>query len=855
MVGQSISHYRIVDELGRGGMGVVYRAQDTRLDRPVALKFFPRELLGDPDAVKRFEREARAASALDHPNICTVYEVDEAEDGRTFIAMACYDGATLRDRLKNGPLPLDEIVRVGAQIAAGLAEAHKKGIVHRDLKPANIIITADGVVKIVDFGLALLTGESRITQTGLTAGTPSYMAPEQVRGDAGDHRADLWAMGALLYEMATGTAPFTGEYVQAVMYKIIHEPPDHLDRIDEPLRQIVARCLEKDPGRRYDTAGELGRDLLLLHPADAARPPAEFTRRERQRAVRRGVPAMIGAVAALLLILVIGGLIRLPFATFSGWFSGGDDELGELHVAVLPLRVIGSTAEFEAYARGLAEVVTGNISRLDPYSETSFWVVPAGEIYRRDVTSADEARKLFGVRYVLDGAIQHVGPRIRLTLNLTDATRLRQIDTWTGDFSDELPMVVQDEAALQAARLLRMNIPSEIRDVLPSTGSTDLGANEFYLQARGYLQRFDNVDNVRTALQLFHRALEEDPDFILAVAGLAEAHWRMYHATKDVVFADSALIYGRQVESAPSVPDEVYVSLGLVYLGTDRTQPALNAFERAMASNPTDVAAMVGRARALAAAGRSAEAEAAYRQAIEQKPDYWASYHELALHYYRAGELEKAVEQFRKEIELTPDNAHAHSNLGGILYYLGKWDEADRYFRRAIELGPNWRAYSNLGTLTFHRGNFAEAASLFRKAIDLGSGSHEVWAFMGMAYQFSDKADSATTALERAIALAENRLAVVPDDPTTLSSIATYRAVLRQTDEALFLINRVKDAAERDRWIAYNVGQTYAILRRPDEALHWSRKALELGLPPIYVHNNVWLRDLRDELLSNSPRP
>lgn len=848
MVGQSISHYRIVDQLGRGGMGVVYRAQDTRLPRAVALKFFPRDLVGDPEAVKRFEREAHAASALDHPNICTVYEVDEAEDGRTFIAMACYEGGTLKERLAGGPLPLEEIVRIGSQITSGLAEAHRKGIVHRDLKPANIIITNDGVVKIVDFGLALLTGESRITRSGTTAGTPSYMAPEQVQGGKADHRADIWAVGALLHEMATGAPPFTGEFMQAVMYRIVHEAPDDLDRVPEPLREIVTRCLQKEPAGRYASALDLRSALLSLHPSDNpsgdAAPP-----KKRGKGLGLGriglpqLPATIAVAVFVLVALVLGGLIRIPSSPLTNWFAP-DSRLGELHVAVLPLRVIGSTAQSDAYARGLAEVVTGNLSRLDPYAETSFWVVPAGEVIRRAVTNADEARKLFGVRYVFDGALQQDGSQVRLTLNLTDARRMRQIDTWTGDFTGELPTAVQDEAAFQAARMLRMSIPSAAREKFRTAGTSDLGANEFYLQARGYLQRFDDVDNVSTALGLFHRALEEDSEFILAVAGLAEAHWRMYHATKDVSYADSALVYGRRIERAENVPDEVYVSLGLVYLGTERTQPALNAFERALAANPDDVAAMLGRAKALAAAGRYEEAEASYAKAIELKPDYWAAYNEFALYYYGAGSLEKAVEQFRKVIELTPDNAYAHSNLGGILYYLGRWDDAEWHFRRSIELKPSWRAYSNLGTLTFHRGAFEEAATLFSQSLEFGSESHDVWAFLGMAYHFSGEADSAAAALDHAIKLAESRLDLVPDDPETLSSIAMYRAVLGQSNESLEVIDAISDAARQDGGTAYNVGQTYAILNRPTEAYDWVDRALKLGWPPAYIENNIWLKEL-----------
>lgn len=850
MVGQSISHYRIVDQLGQGGMGVVYRAQDTRLRRPVALKFFPRELATDTEAVRRFEREARAASALDHPNICTVYEVDEAEDGRTFIAMACYDGTTLKQRIADGPLDVQEIVDFGTQIAAGLSEAHRKGIVHRDLKPANVIITPDGVVKIVDFGLALLTDESRITKPDATAGTPSYMAPEQVRGDTADHRADIWAIGALLYEMATGRPAFTAEYVEAVMYRIVHDEPSSMAEIGQPLQKIVRRCLAKKPEDRYSSMAHVRMELLSLRDADVADDrrsyaPAEMqpTESDDTTPLSSRLPAALAVAVMVLAALVIGGLVRFPSAAlFGGLFSGSG--MGELHVAVLPLRVIGSAAHSEAYALGLAEVVTGNLSRLEPYAETSFWVVPTSEILRREVTSADEARRLFGVRYVFDGALQQEGNVVRLTLNLTDATRLRQIDTWTGDFSNENPATVQDEAALQAAQMLRMNVPSRAQDDIRMVGTTNLGANEFYIQGRGYLQRFDDVENISAAVSLFHRALQEDPEFVLATAGLAEGHWRMYQATQNTVYADSALVYGRRVERISDVPAGVYTSLGLVYLGTGRRELALETFGKVLARDPGNIEAGLGRAQALAALGRLDDAEAAYRQAIDLKPDYWFGYHALAVFYYQQGEFEKAAEQFRKEIDLTPDNAYAHSNLGGIYYYQGRWEDAERHFRRAIELAPLWRAFSNLGTLAFHRGRFEEAVALFRRAIELGSSNHDSWGYLAMAHRYAGDRDSSAAALDRAIQLAEERLRIVPDEVVTLSAIAMYRAMLGHEEEARSLIGRISPQAEDDRWIAHQISQTYAILGQKEQAIRWMEAALAMELPEVYVTHNIWLQEM-----------
>jgi serine/threonine protein kinase len=266
--GSRVSHYRIIEKIGQGGMGVVYKAEDTKLRRTVALKFLPPYLTEDPSARERFIHEAQAASALDHHNICTIYEIDETEDSHTFISMACYEGNTLRERLQRGPIDLDEVLNIGIQISEGLTKAHRKGIVHRDLKPANIMITDDGVVKIMDFGLAKLAGRTRITRTGTTVGTPAYMSPEQAQGGEVDERSDIFSLGVILYEMIAGRTPFKGEYEAAILYSIVHDEPELLSdsRPDVParLQQIIDAMLEKDSGKRYENSTELVVDLAEL---------------------------------------------------------------------------------------------------------------------------------------------------------------------------------------------------------------------------------------------------------------------------------------------------------------------------------------------------------------------------------------------------------------------------------------------------------------------------------------------------------------------------------------------------------------------------------------------------------------
>ena len=265
MIGQTVSHYRIIRQLGAGGMGVVYEAVDTKLDRTVALKFLPPESTRDPDAKARFIHEAKAASTLDHPNVCTVFEIDETNDGQLFLAMACYEGETLKERIARGPLPIGDALDITRQVSEGLAKAHDSEIVHRDIKPANIFLTSDGLVKILDFGLAKLAGQTLLTREGTTLGTAGYLSPEQAAGGATDQRTDLWSLGVVLYEMVTGRLPFQGDHEQAMIYSILNLDPEPATGlrtgVSMELERLINRCFEKDPEARYQTAGDLASDL------------------------------------------------------------------------------------------------------------------------------------------------------------------------------------------------------------------------------------------------------------------------------------------------------------------------------------------------------------------------------------------------------------------------------------------------------------------------------------------------------------------------------------------------------------------------------------------------------------------
>ncbi len=355
MIGKTVSHYRILEKLGEGGMGVVYKAEDVNLDRLVALKFLPSQISADNKEKKRFIHEAKAASALDHPNICTVHEIGQTAEGQLFIAMGYYKGRTLKDKIESGLMPIGDAVEVAIQIAEGLKKAHQESIVHRDLKPANVMITDEGSAKIVDFGLAKLKGMSRLTKAGTTIGTVAYMSPEQAMGKEVDQRTDIWSLGVILYEMLTGRLPFGGDYDQAVIYSIINEEPEPLSKAcpdaSSGLEQIVSQALTKEPAERYQHMDELLKDLKTI--AEDLKPSRTKAGLSRGRFLRIKKIYAYAGLAGLLALIALTWLFLFP-------------KRGQVYdsIAVLPLENLSGDPQQEYFSEGMHEALITETLRI-----------------------------------------------------------------------------------------------------------------------------------------------------------------------------------------------------------------------------------------------------------------------------------------------------------------------------------------------------------------------------------------------------------------------------------------------------------------------------------------------------------
>ncbi len=789
MLGKTISHYKILEKLGSGGMGVVYKAEDTRLGRNVALKFLPDKFAQNREALERFQREARALSALNHPNICAIYDIGEHE-GQPFIVMEFLEGQTLLSMIQDSPLQTDQLLKFAAQIAEALEAAHSKGIIHRDIKPVNVIVTESGSIKLLDFGLAKLAVEApygaermptNLTAAGIAVGTPYYMSPEQLLGKELDARSDIFSFGVLLYEMATTTLPFTGQDIKIVFNKILSSAPTSLMHSNPDLaagmEAIINKALEKDRQLRYQSAADLRADVeRLKREIDGSQwAEAIAATGSSLRApvlARRPVLAVTGAVATLLVLLVgfnVGGWRERLLG------GAGPPQIESL--AVLPLENLSGDSEQEYFADGMTEALIAdlaNIGALKVISRTSVMR------YKGTDKSLPNIARELGVDAVVVGSVVRAGERVRITAQLIDAATDTHLwaESYERDLGDVLAL--QREVARAIASEIQIAVTSAEVARLASVPRVNPEAYEPYLKGRFYLNKYTE-DGYKRALEYFLQSIEKDPDYAAAHAGLAMSYSLLgafYGLGSEAPKAKSAALKALEIDDTLA---ESHVSLALIrqYREWDWSA-AEKEYKRAIELNSADVTAHHEYAAYLTAMGRTPEAIAQIKRAQELDPLSLVVNADMAWIYYRAGAYERAIEQYRKTLELDENFVPAYHELGWVYEQKGMYEEALAELHQAVALSSDPIVLASLSRVYAITGQENEALKILDE-LEKRSDSGYLSPYIALAYLGLGEKDQTLEWLEKAYEEHHGQLVYLKDQRwDSLRSDPGFQALLRR---------------------------------------------------------------------------
>jgi serine/threonine protein kinase/Flp pilus assembly protein TadD len=692
MIGKTLSHFKILDKLGEGGMGAVYLAEDLELNRQVALKVLPSEMASDPERLSRFKREAKAVAALNHPNIVTIYSVEDSDEGR-FISMELVKGRSLEEMIESQGLPVEQFFDIAVPLADALSAAHQGGITHRDLKPANVMVSDEGRVKVLDFGLAKLhiadpaaadpdLPTQALTQEGMVMGTVPYMSPEQVQSKPADHRTDIFSLGIILYELATGERPFRGESSADLISSILRDSPRPVTKVkvDLPnhLGRIVGRCLEKEPGRRYQTALDLRGELEHLRE-EVAKETSD---------------------------------------------SGSS-------IAVLPFRNMSPDKEQDYFCEGIAEEL---INRLGKFQNLRVASRTSAFQFKDADSDIREIGERLNVGTVLEGSVRKAANQLRISaqlVNVADGYRL-----WSDSFDRELKDVfaIQDEIAQSIVDALHVTLsPSEAKQVVQKATKVDVQAYDFYLKGRKFFYQF-RQQGFEFARQMFARAIVIDPSYSRPYAGVADCCSFLYmyfdSSEDNLQEADAASLKAVEIDPGSA---EAHASRGLAVSLSQRFDEAKVEFETALRLDPNNYEAHYLYARSLFAQGNLEEAAKRFEKACDVNPEDYNAPQLLAVAYAGLGREEDSTEAFKRSLvvidrhlELNPDDARALYLGAGSLCHLGEREKALKWAEKATTIDPdNPSVLYNVACVYSQLGELEKGIDCLERSITTGMGQKE----------------------------------------------------------------------------------------------------------------------------------
>jgi|HubBroStandDraft_5_1064220.scaffolds.fasta_scaffold07324_2 eukaryotic-like serine/threonine-protein kinase len=846
--------YRIESLLGQGGMGRVYKGYDKELNRIVAIKVVRQGVMGETDALNRFKQELVLASKISHKNILRIHDLGEV-DGMKFITMAYVDGRDLHQIIKDSAkLSLERVLKFATQLAGALAAAHAENVVHRDLKPQNILVDKNDQVYISDFGLAKSFAEGAVgmTQTGALLGTPRYMSPEQVEGKPTDGRSDIYAYGLILYEMATGDVPFTGDSTLAVMYQRIKEKPKSPKLVNPSLPnwlvKIILRCLEKDPEDRYQNAYEILADLQgsqtdsgLSQSKSHAGSTVQI--RVPEFANRRWVWAASGTVALILLALALPPVRHLLFGGGAKVGTASDSGVPPLSsgrfVAVLPLQILGDSSQLGYVAKGIEEALSAKLFQLKDVRVTSD---DAADQVDQKQPLPKIARAL-GANLLVQGVLQASADKIRITLHLEDVADNKRL--WSREFNGVVGdlFTLEDQIYNQLVAGLNINPTNDEIAAAEARPTDNTTAYDLYLRGRNSM-RGDNSKSMQAALDYFDQALRADPKFALAYTGIADASLRMNGIKKDSLWTQKALAAAQQAQQLNDKLPEVHATLGGVYRATGKYSEAVAELNRALslAPNSDDFYRRLG--TAYLDSGNTSQALVAFQKAIQLNPYYWVNQNALGVAYAHQGDYAKALQAFQQVQAIEPDIVAGYENIGNIYLQQGKYQESIPYFQKAIQIEPYFSTYSNLGTSYFFLKQYANAVEAFEKAAALNPNDTQTMVNLADAYRGAGQQDKAHATYELAISVGFKELQTNPQNADVKAEIALSYAKIGNASEAQNFIRQARAIDKTNVSYIYYEAEIDALLGRSADALKLLREALEKHFPAEFAAGDEDLKNL-----------
>jgi len=851
MIGKTISHYKILEKLGEGGMGVVYKAEDIQLQRLVALKFLPPHIADHPEEKARFIHEAQSASALNHPNVTTIYGIEESPEG-LFIAMEYVEGKTLKQIIEKETLSIKKVLDIGIQVCEGLAIAHEKGIVHRDIKSDNIMLSPRGQVKIMDFGLAKLKGATKLTKTRSTLGTLAYMSPEQAQGEEVDQRSDIFSFGVVLYELLTRKLPFGGEHQAAVIYSIINEEAQPVARynnqVSSELERIVFKALAKDKEERYQHADELLADLrrdrksLEYVKTAVTTKPAEPPKVVK----RKTIPLLIGVLGILILIIVYFAFLKQKEPTTVS---------GKPSIAVLYLQNLSENKEDEYFAAGMTEDIITQLSKINGLNVANRSEI---EQFKGKPINFKEVADKLNVKYLMEGSVRKYGDKIRITCQLIKASD--GFHVWADSYDRQMEdlFAIQADVAKEVAQALKVTLaPPEVA-MIEKKPTLNVQAYNYYLQGREYY--FGGGSNTKEGLELatrmFEKALETDSNFALAYAGLSDCYssYVMFSIDPEKSWLEKAENASLKALALDPNLAEAHRALSRLYWTQGKTERAIQEAEEAVKTNPNYGEAWRLLGNWYANTGQYLKAESALMRALEVKPTEATLFGAIISLYSAWGKKEKVEEYFNKGLEIQPHNGNTYRAMS--YYYLGQGEleEAKRMAHKSLNIDPkNTNAQWYLMQISLIAG---EADSALYNLNEFRQQNIGQDLFMELGYLELMRGNKKQAEIYLDSCIQFNRPLIkefegLPDEYYRRLRIALAYALKGESRKALEQVNRVKKSLGNSlltvEWsgAVWSLSYIYSFTGQKEEAVHMLEFLVKNNLmTPAYIKLDSWFKNL-----------